>query len=83
MWAFWALVFIVAASVIALAAFGVWIFAVLLAIVAIGIGLGVRFAGGLGETGRMRRFRGKARGARPEADGGVEFTDRDRETLAS
>jgi hypothetical protein len=82
-WAVWAIVFLVVAAVIALAATGVWIFAVLLALVAIGIGLGLRFAGTLGETGRMRRFRGQARGAGPDADPDVEFTDRDRETLAS
>jgi hypothetical protein len=79
----WALVSILAAAAIALLFFGGWIFSVLLAMVAIAIGLGIRFAGGLGETGRMRRFRGQARGAGPEADGGVEFTDRDRESLAS
>jgi hypothetical protein len=78
-----ALVLILAAAAIALLFFGGWIFSVLLVIVAIGIGLGFRLAGQLGSTGRMRRFRGQARGAGPEADGGVEFTDRDRETLAS
>ena len=77
------LIVILAAAAVALLFFGGWIFSVLLALVAIGIGLGLRFAGRFGDTGRMRRFRGQARGAGPEADGGVEFTDRDRETLAS
>jgi hypothetical protein len=56
---------------------------VILGAAAVAFGLGLRFAGRFGDTGRMRRFRGQSRGAGPEADGGVEFTDRDRETLAS
>jgi hypothetical protein len=64
----WAISIIVAAAVVALFFFGGWFLAIPLALLALGVGLGLRLSGRLGESGQLRRFRSRAGDAAPDEE---------------
>ncbi len=68
MWAMWAIVIILAASVLALFASGVWFVAIPLSLMAIAIGLTLRLSGRVSESGELRRFRSRAGDAAPDEE---------------
>ena len=78
--------FIVGVAVLTVAlalATGAWIIVFPLALLLAAVGIGTYFLRHKGQTGRMRHLREQAHGTGPRDRGGVEFTDRDRETLSS
>ena len=80
----YAIVGITLAVLLALSLAGVapFLFAIPLALIAVGVALFVTISRNRSGTGRMASLRGEARKADAEA-GEVEFTDRDQQTLAS
>jgi hypothetical protein len=79
----WAVTIVLAALVLALFAFAGWMFAVPLAL----IGAGLLWFASLSRRKRgvedVSRLREEAHRAAPLDKGGIDFTDRDRETLSS
>ncbi len=78
----WPVLLVLAAIVISIGMFGGWIFAVPLALVG-AAALWFTRSGRSGDDEGVDALREEGRGAAPLDDGGVEFTDRDRETLGS
>ena len=71
MWAMWAIVILLAGSVLALFASGVWFIAIPLSLMVIGIAVTLRLSGRIGEAGELRRFRAQAESASPERSHGL------------
>ncbi len=82
----WGVGLVIAAFVLSLVFFGGWIVAVPLAIIGGILVWLTRSIGAKRDRDRDRegvsRLREQSRGAGPRDEGGVEFTDRDRETLS-
>ena len=76
----WGVGLVIAAFVLSLVFFGGWIVAVPIAIIG-GILVWLTRSTGAKREG-VSRLREQSRGAGPRDEGGVEFTDRDRETLS-
>jgi hypothetical protein len=68
MWAMWAIVILLAGSVLALFASGVWFIAIPLSLMVIAIAVTLRLSGRIGESGELRRFRSRAGDAAPDEE---------------
>lgn len=77
----WPVILVLTAVVISIGMFGGWVFAVPLAGVG-ALALWFTRSGRKGSDEGVSRLRQQAHGAAPLDGGGVEFTDRDRETLS-
>ena len=78
----WAFALVVFAFFVAFAFFGVWMIALPLAVIGVAIFAWLQFRQRTGEQGAVNRLRDEAQEVGSESKG-VEFTDRDRQTLAN